>query len=331
VTLDDAAKTPGDMAVSAHRALSIPLVGAGGEPVAFRQTLTSHGLAWLPPNDIAEDETALETTLLVGAAGARYVRFTDGANGTLDVHVRGPKLGAADRASLARIARTMFSLDEDLAAFYERLEHDLDLQFARDGVGRMFRSPTAFEDVVRTICTTNCAWSGTRRMITAMVQHLGTPAPGAPTGDWRGRAFPTPAQIAAAGDAFFRDVARAGYRGPYFGSLAREIENGALDLEAWRRAKASDLPDDELEKLLLALPGVGPYAAAHIMMLFGRCSRLVLDSWTRPRYAQLVGKKTVSDKTIARRFKPYADHAGRAFWLFLWKPRHIGIEAREAL
>ncbi len=311
-------------------ALSIPLVGAGGEPIAFRQTLTSHGLAWLPPNEIADDEAALETTLLLGTAGARRVRFT-AADRSLHAYVGGPKLGAADRAILTRIARTMFSLDEDLAAFYVRLEHDLDLQFACDGVGRMLRSPTAFEDVVRTICTTNCAWSSTRRMITAMVRHLGTPEPSAPRDDWRGRAFPTPAQIAGAGDAFFRDVARAGYRGPYFGSLAREIENGALDLEAWRRAKTSDLPDDELEQLLLALPGVGPYAAAHIMMLFGRCSRLVLDSWTRPRYARLVGKKAVSDKTIARRFKPYADHAGRAFWLFLWKPRHTGIEARDAL
>jgi N-glycosylase/DNA lyase len=319
------------MADPARPALSIPLVGAGGEPVAFRQTLTSHGLAWLPPNEIADDEAALETTLLLGRAGARRVRFIEGPQATLDVYVRGPKIAAADRAMLARITRTMFSLDENLAGFYDRLAHDLDLQFACEGVGRMYRSPTAFEDVVRTICTTNCAWSGTRRMIAAMVRHLGTPAPDAPHDDWRGRAFPTPAQIAAAGDAFFRDVARAGYRGPYFGSLAREIENGALDLEAWRGTKPSDLPDDELEKLLLALPGVGPYAAAHIMMLFGRCSRLVLDSWTRPRYAQLVGKKTVSDKTIARRFKPYADHAGRAFWLFLWKPRHTGLEAREAL
>lgn len=318
------------MSPRANAVVSIPLAGAGGEPVAFAQTLTSHGLAWLPPNEIAESDTSLETTLLLGSAGARNVRFTEGPSHTIDVAVSGAKLSAASLALLKRTTRTMFSLDEDLSAFYERLEHDRDLNFARSGAGRMFRSPTAFEDVVRTICTTNCAWSGTRRMITAMVQHLGTPAPQAPPGDWRGRAFPTPAQIAAAGDAFFRDVARAGYRGPYFGSLAREIENGALDLETWRNANASDLPDDELERLLLALPGVGPYAAAHIMMLFGRCSRLVLDSWTRPRYAQLVGKKTVSDKTIARRFKPYADHAGRAFWLFLWRPRYLGEEARTA-
>ncbi len=47
-----------------------------------------------------------------------------------------------------------------------------------------------------------------------------------------------------------------------------------------------------MEEELLALPGVGPYAAAHIMMLMGRYSRMVLDSATRPKYARLSGRKT---------------------------------------
>ena len=68
---------------------------------------------------------------------------------------------------------------------------------------------------------------------------------------------------------------------------------------------------------LLALPGIGPYGTAHMMMLLGRHSRLVLDSWTRPKYAQLVGRSTVPDKTIARRFRRYGRYAGLAFWLFL--------------
>jgi 3-methyladenine DNA glycosylase/8-oxoguanine DNA glycosylase len=62
------------------------------------------------------------------------------------------------------------------------------------------------------------------------------------------------------------------------------------------------LPDDEVAAQLQALPGVGPYAAAHIMLMLGRYDRLILDSWTRPTYARLVGKKRpVSDRTIERR------------------------------
>jgi hypothetical protein len=53
-----------------------------------------------------------------------------------------------------------------------------------------------------------------------------------------------------------------------------------------------------------------------MMMLLGRYSRLILDSWTRPKYARLNGRKA-SDKTIERRFRRYGDYAGLAFWLYL--------------
>jgi N-glycosylase/DNA lyase len=123
--------------------------------------------------------------------------------------------------------------------------------------------------------------------------------------------------MAAAPGSFYRDVVRAGYRGAYLNSLALLVAEGGLDLESLARATAEELPDTELEERLLALPGVGPYAAAHIMMTIGRNSRLILDSWTRPKYARLMGKKTVSDAQIQRRFRRYGEHAGLAFWLFV--------------
>jgi 3-methyladenine DNA glycosylase/8-oxoguanine DNA glycosylase len=169
--------------------------------------------------------------------------------------------------------------------------------------------------VVKTICTTNCAWSATVRMTTALVEHLGDPSAGN-----HGHAFPEPAAMAGAGEAFYRDVVRAGYRGAYLEALAASVASGELDLEALLDPELADI---DVEARLLALPGVGPYAAAHVMMLIGRYSRLVLDSWTRPKYASLVGKKKVADSTIIRRFHRYGPYAGLAFWLFLtrdWVP-----------
>jgi 3-methyladenine DNA glycosylase/8-oxoguanine DNA glycosylase len=307
----------------------IPLRGAGGEPVDFRATLRSHGLAWLPPNAVDEDGRAFETTLALGETQARTVRIVEAPPGALSVGVGGPPLEPAARAALHAAVRTIFSLDDDLRAFYAAIAADAELGFARAGFGRMLRSPTAFEEIVRTICTTNCAWSATQRMIEALVTHLGTRAAGSSNDDWRGRAFPTPLQIASAGEGFFRDVARAGYRGGYLRALATSVAEGRIDLEALRAAPRNELPDTELEKRLRALPGVGPYAAAHVMLLFGRRSRLVLDSWTRPTYARLIGKKTVADRTIERRFRAYRDEAGLAFWLFLWKRHHLERDARE--
>jgi N-glycosylase/DNA lyase len=53
------------------------------------------------------------------------------------------------------------------------------------------------------------------------------------------------------------------------------------------------------------------------MLLLGRYSRLVLDSWTRPKYARLLGRRQISDASIQRRFRRYGEFAGLAFWLFL--------------
>ena len=54
------------------------------------------------------------------------------------------------------------------------------------------------------------------------------------------------------------------------------------------------------------------------MMTLGRHSRLILDSWTRPKYARLLGRtKPVADRLIEKRFRPYGDFAGLAFWLFV--------------
>jgi N-glycosylase/DNA lyase len=206
-------------------------------------------------------------------------------------------------------------MDADLSPFYEAAASDPDLSWVTSGAGRMVQSPTVFEDVVKTVCTTNCAWSATVRMVTAIVANLGDPALGAPGDGAAGRAFPTPAAMAEAGEGFYRDIARAGYRGAYLISLARSVAEGELDLEAFARTSPEDLPDDELEARLLALPGVGPYAAAHIMMTLGRYHRLILDSWTRPTYAGKVGRARVSDAAIERRFRRYGPYAGLAFWL----------------
>ena len=283
----------------------LPLVGAGGEPVDLRRTLASHGVASLPPSSIDEETWTLEVTLPSGR-GARTVRVSEGRRG----HAR---VEGATKAVLAQL-RHMFRLDEDLSGFYAVAREDPQLEWAAVGAGRMLRSPTVFEDVVKTICTTNCAWGGTVRMVTALVDNLGVAAR---TGK---RTFPSPAAMAEAGNEFYRDVARAGYRGAYLRTLAEQVASGELDLE---ELNDPELSVEEIEERLLGLPGVGPYAAAHVMLTsLGRYSRLVLDSWTRPTYAELAGRKA-SDKTIERKFRAYGEFAGLAFWLLLtqgWVP-----------
>jgi 3-methyladenine DNA glycosylase/8-oxoguanine DNA glycosylase len=295
----------------------LPLRGAGGEPVDLWRTINSHGLVALPPMRIDGEARALEVTLPLPAGRPRTVLVSEAAADRARVSALGPRPSARQGAHVLEAVAHILRLDENLSTFYALAAADPDLSWSAHGAGRMIRSATVFEDVVKTICTTNCTWSATERMVGALVEHLGKSAAGArKEGAW-GHAFPSPEAMAEADEAFYRDIVRAGYRGAYLRSLAASVVEGSVDLEELGRASPEDLPDEEVAAHLLALPGVGPYAAAHIMMMLGRYSRLILDSWTRPKYARLNGGRPLKDATIERRFRRYGAYAGLAFWLHL--------------
>ncbi|HZZ85056.1 MAG TPA: Fe-S cluster assembly protein HesB [Anaeromyxobacteraceae bacterium] len=178
---------------------------------------------------------------------------------------------------------------------------------AERGAGRMLRSPTVFEDAVKTLCTTNCSWALTRAMTSKLVSELGEPAPGG------GRTFPTAAAMASRSERFYRDVIRAGYRAPFLAALAREVASGALDLETWR---GSALDTAALGARIAVLAGFGPYATEHLLRLLGRHDHLALDSWTRAKLARLRGRRRQpTDRAIRRWYAPFGRYAGLAMWL----------------
>jgi N-glycosylase/DNA lyase len=294
--------------------MTLPLIGAGGEPVDFVATINSHGVASLPPvKQNADLATELQITLRLADQSIRTVHLAEDLPGSVAITV----LGAVpiDADLIRGAVRHILRLDQDLSPFYALAEQDSLLSWVTTGYGRMMRCQSVFEEVIKTILTTNCNWSATVKMAERLVTDLGEPDSLITEDPPFGRAFPTPEAMAARDEQFYREVIRAGYRAPHLVKLARAASAGELDLEPLGSASIGELPDDELEIQLRALPGVGPYAAAHIMHMLGRYSRLILDSWTRPTYARVIGEESVTDTGIAERFAPYEDHAGLAFWM----------------
>src|SRR5205814_991939 len=143
----------------------------------------------------AEDARTLELTFALDG-GARSVRVAPGRRGYAAVEPIGDPLGRDRERILATVAHVL-RLDEDLSEFYALAASDPQLDWVGAGAGRMLRSPTVFEDVTKTICTTNCAWSATVRMVGALVERLG------PEDRATGRhAFPSPAAMAGADESF---------------------------------------------------------------------------------------------------------------------------------
>ncbi len=277
----------------------LPLRGAGGEPISFARTIYSHGCAELAPASIETQPLRYRRTLRAGGRIVEVVLTEHNENVLVET---GARLGRRAAANIERVVARMFRLHDDLSGFYAAVAGDERLEWAATGAGRMLASPTVFEDVVKTICTTNCTWSSTIRMTRALAE-LGEGA------------FPEPEVLARTPSRWYAAIAKMGYRGPYVRQIAADVAAGRLDLESLvARGVRSD---DEVEAALLELPGIGPYAAAHVMQIVGRHRRLVLDSWTRPTYVRLAQRRSASDTTIRRAFARYDQYAGLAFWLFL--------------
>jgi N-glycosylase/DNA lyase len=277
----------------------LPLRGAGGEPISFARTVHSHGCAGLPPAEVQESPLVFHRALRVGKRVVGVSMRERDRKLVVETKTRLPQTDA--KAIQTAVAR-MFRFDDDLSPFYALIAGDDTLRWAAGGAGRILASPTVFEDVIKTICTTNCAWSATIRMTRALAE----------LGDG---AFPEPEQLAATPESWYREVARMGYRGAYVRAIAASVAAGELDLESLRGVNR--YRDDDVEEQLLALQGIGPYGAAHVMQLLGRHGQLIFDSWTRPKYLRLSGKKRAKDSTIRRAFARYGAYAGLAFWLYL--------------
>ena len=269
----------------------------------------SHGWRSLLPFECDEAGWRITRVLaLDGGDGAPVTAHITSGDGTLHVDIPRRKLGKRDAAKITRDVRHMFRLDDELSIFYSAVADDPRFNWiVREGAGRLLRSPTVYEELVKTICTTNCSWALTTKMVEGIVNNLGQPVPE----DGR-RAFPTPEAMAAEPESFYRDVVRAGYRANYFKVLAERVASGELDVESWL---ASELSTADLKREMKRVKGVGEYAADNLLKLVGRYDCLALDSWVRATFSRLHNEgRTADDRKIARHYARFQEWRGLALW-----------------
>jgi N-glycosylase/DNA lyase len=272
---------------------------------SFRRTIISHGWCQLLPFTINEkswelsrviDLTPREPVTVSLSAVKRSLRINSSR-----------KLNQGELARVLKDVRHTLRLDDNLDDFYQITNSDPGFSWiAQQGAGRMLRSPTVFEDLVKMICTTNCSWSLTEKMVTGIVENLGREGK-----DGR-RTFPSAQAMALMPLKFFTNEVRAGYRASYLKELADRVASAELDVEAWLH---SPLPTAELIKEMKRVKGVGDYAAENLLKLVGRYDGLALDSWTRAKFFKVrnAGRKT-TDKKIARYYSRFNEWRGLALW-----------------
>lgn len=279
------------------------------QPFSLPAVIRSHGWVQLAPFSTAEPYETLDYVDQLGSG--RVVAWQARPSATGITAVLPGDLSQGEQEEVAGKLRWMLALDQDLAPFYAAAAGEPKLaHVAEQAYGRILRAPTLFEDAIKTILTTNTAWSGTKRMTQALVDLYGE----APAEDPGRRAFPTPARLAGISTDELREAARLGYRAPYVSELARQVAAGALDLEA---LKTSALPTADLRRELLTIKGIGPYAAANLLMLLGRTDYIPIDSYARDVVSRaFYDGAPVGEKEIKAAFARWGAWQGLAYWFW---------------
>ena len=271
----------------------------------FKRTMISHGWSELLPFEFDRDNWTLTRVIDLGNTTPVLVKIS-GTKRELRINTTA-RLNKGATEKIVRDVRHMFRLDDDMSSFYRTMSGDPEFSWIADqGAGRMLRSPTVFEDLVKMICTTNCSWALTEKMVTGLVESLGRESK-----DGR-RTFPTPEAMALMPLKFYVNEVRAGYRAAYLKELADRVAGGELNVGEWL---TSDLPTPELIKQMKSVKGVGDYAAENLLKLVGRYDGLALDSWTRAKFFRVRNKgRQASDKKIARFYSRFNSWRGLALW-----------------
>ncbi len=226
------------------------------------------------------------------------------------------RVGKPEAALIRSQINRMLRIDEDVRPW-----HRLHAKAKRVGFGRLFRSPTLFEDIVKTITGCNVTWPNTMRMNALLCEHVGKGG------------FPTAGQLAATRADTLKRLCKVGYRAKRIVLLARAVTRGDLDLN-WFEDPARTT--DEIWPQLLNIYGIGEYAAGNLCQLLGRYDRLAIDSETYRHFRQAHGVPTPTNpkklhKRIEKYYARYAPYQFLAYWFELWQgyEASVGDDARD--
>lgn len=278
------------------------------ENFSFKATVYSHGWSQLAPFSLDTETWKLKNVFDFGKSQKPVSASIYEDDGKILIETKAKSLSKKTSEKVLKDTRHILRIDEEFSDFYKHTNKKKHLKWiAEKKAGRLLRSPTVFEDLIKTVCTTNCSWALTKKMVSNLVEKLGEPSE---SGE---KTFPTAAAMAKMPVEFYRDEIRAGYRSQYFVELSEKVALGIVNPENWLD---SELSTKELKKEMKSIKGVGDYAAENLLKLVGRYDGLALDSWLRSQfYKKYNGEKVCDDKLIENHYENYGSWRGLAMWL----------------
>lgn len=268
----------------------------------FKRDVCSYGYFHLAPNVWSPALRTLSRPLRLEAGVAIFTlsQPVDAPGAPIRASVD-RSLSRSEQAAARLLLTRMLRLDDDEVSKF----HRVDRRWKKSGRGRIFRSPTFFEDLVKTITSCNVTWSGTVTMNRRLCDVINP-------------AFPGPHRLARCRPQTLRSRCGVGYRDTRLIQVAKMVRSGNVDPD-WFEDPLT--PDTEVHKALLGLPGVGPYAAGNMMQLLGRYSFLAIDTESIKHGKTALGCRG-SDRAIEKQlrahYEQFGEHRFRSYWFEMW-------------
>lgn len=274
----------------------------------------SYGFAMLAPNmwrpgpGVSGGELA--RPLRLTKADAVQVVVRQPATTRLEIFVpKGVRRLSSNDVNILRtqIVRMLRLRDEDTVTAKVFAKGNADLAKGIE-VGRLFRSPDLFEDLVKTITLCNCGWGRTISMNEKLCRLVGKGA------------FPTAAAVAKMVPRRLQKICGLGYRAERLVRLARTVVKGELNLHEIDRA-VGDV--EQAKARVSSIFGLGPFGVANALQLLGHYEHIPADSETARHLRQARGIRSCTPENVvekaAKVYKKYAPWQFLRYWTELWQ------------
>lgn len=181
------------------------------------------------------------------------------------------KLARSSIGKAKAIIRRSLGLDIDTSGLFyiAKKAEPKYVDLIKEGAGRLLRAPTLWEDAAKTLFTTNCSWSLTKKICNSACSERFTQS--TPSGAFP---FPSPENIAQYTAVQLKGMMPVGYRAAYLSPLAEIFtEDPTLN-----KIETNGLDYKSADKMIRGLKGFADYATAHLLILAGYYNEIPIDT-----------------------------------------------------
>jgi 3-methyladenine DNA glycosylase/8-oxoguanine DNA glycosylase len=277
-----------------------------------------------------DDNVYTRSVSIDGASTLLTIRYATSARPNANATASHPRIGtrnepgdasldvsfaaapALTREAVRAAVGRMFDLDGDLESFIGHVRRDklLGPLVKRRPHVRLPRLIDPFEGLVRAMLGQQVTVRAASTMTDRFTRQFGTPLAGDREEPDTLYAFPRPEVIAAAGAEALRGIGLTRAKATAIARLAETLASGRLDC-----ARLADLPSDDVQTALVALPGIGPWTASYVRMrVLGDRDAFPAADLGVIKALEALGVTRADQGSTAERWRPWRAYAVLHLW-----------------